>query len=216
MRVKRRAAEWKAARRAAWILAGLLLVPGAAVDVESSETGPAGDLAVAREPSPADREVILTLVRDHRRTAGDAWRRRLAEAIYEESVAAGIDPLMVASIVASESSFKSRIVSRAGAIGLMQLRPFVAREIARREAIDWRGASTLHDPELNVRLGILYYKELFERFDGDETMALTAYNYGPSRVDRQLRSGAYRGSDYAERILVRYEQLRGDHAATRT
>jgi hypothetical protein len=38
-------------------------------------------------------------------------------------------------------------------------------------------------------------------------MALTAYNYGPTRVDRQLRRGLYSGSDYADRIIELYSEL---------
>ena len=154
-----------------------------------------------------ERETILSLVREHRRTASATWRQRLADAIYDESVAARVDPLMVAAIVARESSFKSRIVSRSGAVGLMQLRPFVARDIARRSEINWNGRQTLHCPNLNVRLGIQYFKELVDRFEGDERAALTAYNYGPSRVSYRIHRGEYAGSDYAENILALYDRL---------
>ena len=155
----------------------------------------------------AERDAILTLVRNHRRGASEEWRQTLADAIYDESVAAAIDPLMVASIVARESSFKSRVVSRHGAVGLMQLRPFVAEEVAGRGQVDWQGRETLMSPSLNVRLGILYYQELIVRFDGDSRAALTAYNYGPTRVSRQIRDGVYNGSDYADRIIALYSRL---------
>jgi len=147
------------------------------------------------------RERILEMVRAHRRTASEAWRQRLAEAIYQESRAANVDPIMVASIVAKESSFRSRIVSRSGAVGLMQLRPFVAKDLAARSELEWHGRQTLNSPDLNLRLGIQYYKELVHRFDGDQRMALTAYNYGPTRVSKQLRDGTYVGSRYADMIL---------------
>jgi soluble lytic murein transglycosylase len=154
-----------------------------------------------------ERHTILTMVREHRRTVEDGSRRELADTIYEEARAENVDPLMIASIVARESSFRHRVVSRAGAVGLMQLRPWVARDLAQRSDIEWAGVETLHNPDVNVRLGILYYKELVERFDGDERMALTAYNYGPSRVSRQVRRGTYRGSRYADRIIQLYEEL---------
>ena len=118
-----------------------------------------------------------------------------------------MDPLMVASIVARESSFRSRVVSRAGAVGLMQLRPFVAEQVAQKSRIEWNGLQTLHSPDHNVRLGILYYKQLLERFDGDAEVALTAYLYGPTRVGRQLSRGTYRGSSYADDILGLYAKL---------
>jgi soluble lytic murein transglycosylase-like protein len=159
-----------------------------------------------------DRDAIFALVGEHRRGASEKWRQTLADAIYEQSVAASVDPLMVASIVAKESSFRSRVVSRAGAVGLMQLRPWVARDVAERERIQWQGKTTLHDPGLNVKLGIRYYQELMERFDGDVHKALTAYNYGPTRVNRQLRHGTYRGSDYASRVIRLYGKLSSQRA----
>jgi len=171
----------------------------AAVALESGSEG-----AVYGE---RDRETVLELIRNYRHVAEEPWRRQLADAIYEESVAESIDPLMVASIVARESSFRSRVVSRAGAVGLMQLRPFVAREVARRSAIEWNGVETLHAPQHNVRLGILYYKELLDRFEGDPEMALTAYLYGPTRVRRQIALGTYNGSAYADGILDLYSTL---------
>ena len=160
----------------------------------------------------ADRAAVLNVVRQHRRRASEAWCKTLADAVYEEAVAAAVDPLLVASIVARESSFKSRIVSRKGAVGLMQLRPWVARDVAARSELEWNGLETLHSPELNVRLGITYFKELMQRFDGDERMALTAYNYGPTRVSRQVRRGTYAGSSYADRIVSLYEDLRRNRA----
>jgi hypothetical protein len=165
---------------------------------------------VERARAVGDRDTILEVIRDHRRQASERWRQQLADAIYDESLGASVDPLLVASIVAKESSFQSRAVSRAGAVGLMQLRPFVARDVAERYELEWDGLGTLHDPALNVRLGISYYKELVERFEGDEAKALTAYNYGPTRVSRQLSQGTYIGSRYAERVLRFYEELRAD------
>ena len=189
------------AAMAALLLGGVSVAPG--------ETSAAvrHTLVVELGLPRAERATILNVVREHRRTATAEWRRILADAIYEESIRAEIDPLLVASIVAKESSFSSRAVSRTGAVGLMQLRPWVARDVAGRADLEWSGIDTLHSPQLNVRLGIHYYKELVERFDGDERKALTAYNFGPTRVSRQLREGSFRGSRYAQEILAMYEEL---------
>ena len=168
---------------------------------------PPAERQAAAARADADRATVLELVRAYRLGADDAWRRQLADVVYEEAVAASMDPLMVASIVARESSFQSRVVSRAGAVGLMQLRPFVAREVAQRSALEWNGVETLHAPQHNVRLGIIYYKELLDRFEGDPEMALTAYLYGPTRVRRQIAGGTYRGSSYADGILDLYSTL---------
>jgi soluble lytic murein transglycosylase-like protein len=85
----------------------------------------------------------------------------------------------------------------------------VARDLSRRVDLPWSGVETRHSPQLNFRLGILYYKEMMDRFDGDAHKALTAYNYGPTRVSRQLRDGTYRNSRYSREILDLYSRLRG-------
>jgi len=203
------------------IALGLTPCPGAAwfpsAEFGSASPAAASGLAegkgtlsrgASRRRDERERSVIYALVQDHRRETSDAWRKRLADAVYREAVAADVDPLMVAAIVARESSFKSRAVSSAGAVGLMQLRPFVAREVARRMDIEWRGRETLHHPELNIRLGVRYYKDLVRRFDGDARKALTAYNRGPTRVSAELRRGTYAHSRYADDVLALREQLR--------
>lgn len=152
-------------------------------------------------------EKILSVARDHSRWSEERDVGELAEAIYRESVAAEVDPLMVTAIVARESSFRRAAVSRAGAVGLMQLRPFVARDVARRSGVEWEGMQTLQRPEHNLRLGITYYREMVERFDGDLHLALAAYNRGPTRITRELRAGQAVRSRYAERVLGLYEEL---------
>lgn len=154
-----------------------------------------------------DRQAIRTLIDEHRGDTDAEWRVQVSDAIYDESIAVGIDPLLVAAIVARESSFRERVVSHAGAVGLMQLRPFVARELARQSDLEWQGRETLHRPELNVRLGASYYRELIDRFDGDALLALAAYHRGPTRLRRQLDSGTFSGSRYARRVLELYEAL---------
>ena len=133
-----------------------------------------------------------------------------------EAVAAGVDPLLVTAMVAKESSFQSRVVSSAGAVGLMQVRPWVARDVAERRldtGLEWHGVETLHDPDANVRLGILYYLELMGRFNSDPVTALEAYNRGPSRVSRELRDGTFSSSRYSEGVLGLYEELDAERAS---
>lgn len=192
------------------VLVGLFcaLVGGAGLNSIDSATARAETWlqAQATVRVELDYETVLDVVRQHRPTAADGWRQTLATAIVDEARAEAIDPLLVTAIIAKESSFKSRVVSHAGAVGLMQLRPWVAEDVALRTDVEWNGRQTLHAPHLNVRLGVRYYKELVERF-GDEQIALTAYCFGPSRVSMQLRAGTFDGSRYAREILEFYERL---------
>jgi soluble lytic murein transglycosylase len=178
-----------------------LLAPVARADV----TPPASSAEETKDS--AVHETIVLLARQHRSALDPERLFVLAETIDREAATAGVDPLLVAAIVATESSFRTRVVSHAGAVGLMQLRPWVARDVARRSDLEWNGFDTLTHPENNVRLGIRYYGELVERFDGDERLALIAYNRGPTRVTRQMSRNGYLPSRYADRVLGLYEDL---------
>ncbi len=169
------------------------------------------DAVLAVEPDvaarPVEREMILAMARDYRQSSSSTWLEHVTDAIYDESLRANVDPLLVAAIIATESSFRDRAVSASGAVGLMQLRPFVADDVAERLDFEWSTPHSLSSPAINVRLGIQYYKELMDRFEGDTAKALTAYNYGPTMVSRQVRQGTYVHSAYAVSILSMYERL---------
>lgn len=92
------------------------------------------------------------------------------------------DPLLVMSLIRQESAFNERARSRAGAVGLMQVMPYTARAVAGRS-----GRRKLHEPETNVKIGVLYFNRLIERFGGDAELALAGYNAGPERVDEWLK-----------------------------
>jgi len=160
------------------------------------------------ERSERIRSAILTLAAKHR-TIGDRERlQQLADTIYQVSLAEDLDPLLVAAIISMESSFRPGAVSEAGAVGLMQLRPFVAQDVAERNDLLWSGEINLVEPNQNVRLGVRYYRELVDRFHGDERLALIAYNRGPTRLRLQMRtSSGTVASSYAESVLRLYQQL---------
>lgn len=187
-----------------------LLFTGGGVELDEAASSAAESLAmvpVEPPPVPVERRMILSIARRYQRSASHHRLEKLADTIYEESVRADVDPLLVASIIAKESSFRDFAVSPVGAVGLMQIRPTIAQDLAQRRDLEWLGPESLGSPTFNVRYGILYYKELVERFEGDATKALTAYNFGPTRVSRQLRERTYVGSAYAAQVLALYKQL---------
>jgi soluble lytic murein transglycosylase len=94
-----------------------------------------------------------------------------------------LDPFLVAALIRQESTFNPRVRSRAGARGLMQILPSTGRVLARQEKRRYN-ASELYDPEVNIRYGTRYLKEVLGSFSGRVDYALASYNAGPHRVKR--------------------------------
>jgi soluble lytic murein transglycosylase len=91
---------------------------------------------------------------------------------------------MVHAIARQESQFDRAIVSRAGAVGLMQLMPGTARETAGRLGLAYN-ATSLTDPTYNIQLGVNYFQRMFESY-GSYPLAIAAYNAGPGNVNKWL------------------------------
>lgn len=97
--------------------------------------------------------------------------------------ARGLDPFLVAALIRQESTFNPRVRSRAGARGLMQIIPATGRQLARQERRKY-ATRDLYNPEINIRYGTRYLKDLLGRFNGRVDYALASYNAGPHRVKR--------------------------------
>jgi soluble lytic murein transglycosylase len=93
-----------------------------------------------------------------------------------------LDPWLLAAVVRHESGYAPRAVSPAGARGLMQLLPSTAAWMA-GERGQKVGLADLFEPEVNLRLGAAYLRWLLDRYQGDEILALAAYNGGLRNVD---------------------------------
>ncbi len=133
-------------------------------------------------------------------------RIELAEAIYEECLLYSYDPKFILALIAIESSFKNRSVSERGAVGLMQLMPYVAESIAQELGIEWQGESTLLNPFLNLRMGIYYLSQLIIDFD-DLRIALVAYNYGPTYVKGLIERRQRIPAHYYRKVFTTYQSL---------
>jgi soluble lytic murein transglycosylase len=94
-----------------------------------------------------------------------------------------LDPALVAAVIYQESKFDPDARSDSGAIGLMQLLPETAEGIATRTGGSRFEVNDLYDPELNVRYGSWYLRNLLDKY-GNEEDALAAYNGGQGNVDR--------------------------------
>jgi len=101
--------------------------------------------------------------------------------LRKHAMARGLDPYLVAALVAQESTFDPVIRSSANAVGLMQVLPSTGRQFARKLKIPRFSPARLTDPETNVRLGTAIFAESLRKFGGVH-YALAAYNAGDHRV----------------------------------
>lgn len=123
-----------------------------------------------------------------------------------DSVAAPPEPALVLAVARQESELQPTAVSRAGALGLMQLMPNTGEHVAKRLGLPYSKSRLTADPQYNMKLGSAYLASLIHDFDGSYALALAAYNAGPSRVRRWLvdlgdpRTGKVDPIDWIEMI----------------
>ena len=127
------------------------------------------------------------------RDEGYEWDSRLIrvafplpylDLIRREAMEWGVDPIILAAIIRQESAFKADIVSRAGAIGLMQVMPPTGAQLARVHGPSDFQEAHLASPEVSLHLGAAYFVEMSARYDGVLPLILSAYNAGPTRATR--------------------------------
>ncbi|GHV85599.1 hypothetical protein AGMMS50230_12070 [Spirochaetia bacterium] len=122
------------------------------------------------------------------------YPKPFTQLIEKHAIANGLRPQMFFGLIRTESAFTPAIASHAGAVGLAQIMPATAREVAavikKRGGPDFAagGSIDLTNPEVNVQMGAVYLKDLTDSL-GSPMLALLAYNGGPARI-RRLRRAA--------------------------
>jgi soluble lytic murein transglycosylase len=99
----------------------------------------------------------------------------------------GVDAALIAAVIYEESKFRDQ-TSHAGARGLMQITPRTADFIAHRSGGTAFEQGDLGDPQINIAYGTYYLRYLIDRYDGNDSLAIAAYNAGETNVDRWVRA----------------------------
>lgn len=194
--------------RAEVLLAGLCLVLWARVSSADiySFVDRAGVAHYTNVPVDPRYEFLLASPSEKTRS-GDSYDPMVLAAaaqfdplIDSAATAAALAPELLRAVIAVESGFNSRAVSRAGAAGLMQLMPATARRFGVRDRFD---------PAQNIQGGARYLRSLINRYDNNIRLALAAYNAGENAVDRCGRCiPSYKETQaYVPRVLQLYQRL---------
>jgi soluble lytic murein transglycosylase len=146
--------------------------------------------------------------------------------IRQQAADKDLDPALIAAVIYAESHFRNGQTSSAGAIGLMQVTPATARDIARRSGGTTFVTGDLHDPQVNISYGSYHLRYLIDHFGGNEAFAVAAYNAGEGNVDRWIAEARVQGRElspaaipfpetraYVEKVRAAREQYRDSYAA---
>jgi len=121
---------------------------------------------------------------------------RLDRIVQEAAQRHSLDPALVKAVITTESGWNTRAISQKGAVGLMQLIPSTAQRF---------GVGNPFDPAQNVEGGTTYLKTLLDRYNGDLTKSLAAYNAGERAVDLSGGVPAYRETQqYVQKVTSAY------------
>jgi len=168
------------------LLLGFMMVAAA-----QASTGGQGDYAVGDTPAAA--------------AGGPApARSELAPLIERAAKRHGVELALVKAVISAESAYDAHAVSRAGAVGLMQLMPATAADygVAERER--------LFDPAVNVETGIRHLKRLLAKYNNDYGRVIMAYNAGEGVVDRTNSNVTYAETlAYTEAVIKHYRRNGG-------
>ncbi len=191
-------------RRAITLLTGLVVAAAVAAPAEAqiyTWRDANGTLVLSDRPPQAGAETLEVrgAVAPIRTTTPTRPLARLSRAGHYDAVieryaaSEGVRPDLVRAVIQVESAFNPNARSPVGAMGLMQLMPATAQEL---------GVLNPYDPEQNIRGGVTYLRRLLSEYDGNEELALAAYNAGPGAVSRYGNQiPPFRETqDYVERV----------------
>jgi len=142
----------------------------------------------------------------------------LSDIVYRNSRKFGYDPLLLLAVIKVESVFSPKAKghfrdgAHSGALGLMQLKPATALEVAKQLGMDSLSKEDLFKPEINVVLGVGYLTRMISSFKSFK-LGLLAYNQGPTHIRKQLSRNKPLSVQYYRKVLKAYFRLKQQSVA---
>lgn len=176
---------------------------------------PATPGTTIRMEMPQSQELvkIYSIVKSHRPAIADKEAWQLSTLILDESATRDVDPMLVLAVIKVESGFRNHAMSPMGARGIMQIMPetgkYLTKELVRVDGFEAREFTPdhLHDPALNIKLGVFYLDGLKKQFR-NLSLALLAYNIGPGEIRSRLDNNEELSNEYAASVLTAYREYR--------
>ena len=130
---------------------------------------------------------------------------KMANTLYDECKLHDLDYRLVLAIIKVESNFRHNVTSRDGSKGLMQLKPSLAKLIAKHRGIDYKNSKELHEPDKNIRLGTFHISRLMEDFDNIH-QALFAYNAGQKKAKGKIFKDDEPVGPFTRKVMKEYNK----------
>jgi soluble lytic murein transglycosylase len=185
------------AKLAVFLVCFVLL--GTSVSVLSGEIA----LAKAKTEKNDAIERIVAYLKGKNVQIKDDNLKAVVHSVYDESRQVDLDYRLALAVIKVESNFRQDAVSKKGARGLFQIKPSLAKYIAKDAGVAWNGNESLHEPEKNVKLGVYHLSKLMDDFKSLPT-ALHAYNAGANSMKRSTKSEPK--TPFTKQVMKEYQK----------
>jgi hypothetical protein len=147
-------------------------------------------------PQPASKKPVSETAPDRSNPKNKS--QEIDKIIDGAALQYGVDPSLIRAVISVESNGNPRAVSPVGAQGLMQLMPGTAAEL---------GVTDPFDPKQNITAGTRYLSQLLERYQGNQKLALAAYNWGMGNLERKPEGLPRETQNYIARVEKQYQSF---------
>jgi len=152
---------------------------------------------------PAAVERIVSYLKGNKADMREDNLKAVVHTVCDQSKQHDLDYRLVLAVIKVESNFKRDVVSSKGAQGLFQIKPSLAKYIAKDAGVTWNGTQCLHEPDNNIKLGVYHLSRLIDDFKSLPA-ALLAYNTGTKKTRAQQAGKGAPKNAFTKRVMKEY------------